>query len=463
MEIPTKFRSVSAGFRYWLLALILLASASILISCGGDDTTITITGQDGDTSFELTYFQNVISGETTPITAYVTKSIVLEDGSDGIIAAQGVTVTFQIITNLSGSTLDPKNVQTGADGRASVTYTAGPDDSVTDTVRVRISGIDPQDAEITVTPPGLGTTTVTVSADPVSLEAVDPNDYPIPGIITNQATISATVTASETAQAGVDVSFATTIGTLCDWPNCAAAASTAQTDSDGIARITLQSSTNLGTASVKAQYGSASGSTSVTFIAGPAFDFTLNATPPNLTADGSSPSTVTAVVRDAAGHIVGETEVNFALKNTSEASGDFVEIPPTAKTVNGVASVTFRAGTDTGADGSIDIRASAGGVNSDDIDTTNGDSLITLITEFVGSVTLTLDNSTMTANGTDFTVATATVLNTGGIPVNPDTSVTFTTTGGDLDTDFTFPDPKYTHFESEFAFQGLQSPYCEAY
>ncbi|MEN8231872.1 MAG: invasin domain 3-containing protein [Thermodesulfobacteriota bacterium] len=454
MEVPAKFRSVSAGFRYWLLAFIFMATSMFIISCGSGGTTIDTTGGGGvggDTSFELTYLQNVITGGTTSISAYVTQSVVLPEGGTGTIAAPGVLVSFEIIENLSGgSTLNAASVQTEADGRASVTYTAGPTDGVTDTVRVRISGIDPQDALITVNPPGVGTTSVTVSADPVTLEAVDPLDYPIPAIITNQATISATLTAGGTAQAGETVSFTTTSGTLCDWPNCTAAASSAQTDTNGIARITLQSSTNLGTATVEAQYGSTSGSTSIAFIAGPAFDFTLSATPPNLTADGSSTSTVTAVVADAAGHIVADnTEVNFSLKNTSEGSGSFVEIPPTDNTVNGVATVTFKAGTDTGADGSIDIRASSGGVDSDDIVATYGDSLITLITEFVGSVTLTLNNSILTANGTDFTVATATVLNSGGIPVNPATPVTFTTTGGDLDTNFAFPDPKDTSVLTE--------------
>ena len=448
MEIPTKLRPLLTGFRYWLLAFIILASASILVSCSGETTyTIPPSGGGGDTSFELTYLDNVTTGSTTPITANVIKSVTLLEGGTGTVVAEGVTVTFQIIDNQSLSALSEVSAVTDEFGKATVTYTAGTNKSVTDTVRVRIDGVDYQDALINVNPVGIGTSAVAVSADPVSLEAVDPNDYPIPETITNQAAISATVTAGGVNQVGVDVNFTTTGGTLCDYPNCTAAATTAQTDEDGIARIILLSTTNLGTATVKAQYGTASNTTAVTFIAGPAKDFTLYATPSNMTADGSSTSAVTAVVRDAAGHIVEDgTSVDFSLKTTSTGSGDFVQIPPTAQTTGGVATVTFKAGA---TPGPIDIRTSSGGVDSDDSVLTNGDGLITLITELVGSVTVTIDSSTLTANGTDFTVATATVLNTGGTPVNPSTPVTFTTTSGDLDTDFNFPVPIETTITTE--------------
>ena len=445
MEIPTKFRSVSAGFRYWLLALILLASASILVSCGGSDTTTTITGQDGDTSFELTYFQNVISGETTPITAYVTKSIVLEDGSDGIIAAPGVTVTFQIIDNQSGSTVDALqevSVVTGNDGRASVTFTAGVEPIVkTDTVRVRITNVDPQDAVITVNPAGIGTITVTVSATPNTLEAVTDAGAD------NQATIVAAVTSAAGALANREVNFTTTAGTLCTYPNCAAPydpLNPPQTDANGIARVILQSSTNLETADVEAQVDTVSGSTIVTFVAGPASSFELFASPTNLRADGNSASTVTAVVTDSAGHlVVDDTTVNFSIKNTSTGGGTLVNantgLPPaTDQTVGGAATVNFIAGTTVGA---VNIRASSGGVDSDDADPAYGDGMITLIPEFVGSVAVVVDPNTLIADGASKAQAIAFVLNSDGLPVNAGTSVTFTTSGGDLDTDFNFSNP----------------------
>jgi hypothetical protein len=444
MEIPTKFRSVSAGFRYWLLALVLLAFSTILVSCGGDETTITESGRAGDTSFELTFFQNVTSGGTTPITAYVTKSVVLDDGTDGTIAASGVTVTFQIIDNQSGSFLNPVSgsVVTGVDGRASVTFNAGTTSvAITDTVRVRITNVDPQDALITVNPPGTGTITVTVSATPDALEAVTDAGAD------NQATILATVTSAAGALANKAVNFSTTAGTLCTYPNCAAPydpLNPPQTDGEGKARIILQSSTNLETAVVEAEVDTVSGSTTVTFIAGPASSFELFASPTNLRADGNSASTVTTVVTDSAGHlVVDDTTVNFSIKNTSTGGGTLVNAttgfpPATGETVGGVATATFIAGTTVG---TLNIRASSGGVDSDDVDPTYGDGLITLIPEFVGSVSMVVDPSTLTADGASKAQAIATVLNSDGLPVNAGTSVTFTTSGGDLDTDFNFSNP----------------------
>ena len=139
MEIPTKFRSVSAGFRYWFLAFILLASSTMLVSCGGDDTTITESGSAGDTSFTLTNLDNVTTGSTTPITANVIKSVTLLEGGTGTVAAEGVTVTFQITDNQSLSALSEVSAVTDEFGKSTVTYTAGTagtNESVTDTVRV---------------------------------------------------------------------------------------------------------------------------------------------------------------------------------------------------------------------------------------------------------------------------------------------------------------------------------------
>jgi hypothetical protein len=163
MEIPTKLRSILAGFRYWLLALVLFASSTILISCGGDETTVITDASAGDTSFELTYFSSVITGQTAQISAYVFS---LPDGPGGRrVASQGVTVNFEIFDNQSRSSLDAGSAVSGSDGIAFVTYTAGSLIGAVDIVRVTVAGVaDPQDAVITVDPPGAGTLVVTVTA-----------------------------------------------------------------------------------------------------------------------------------------------------------------------------------------------------------------------------------------------------------------------------------------------------------
>ena len=435
MEIPTKFKSVLAGFRFWLLAFIFLASSAMLVSCSGD-TTIIPPGQDGDTSFELTAFSNVITGQTTSISAYVTQEVDIGGATPGRIAVPGVAVTFQIVINNSRSNLDAGSAETGSDGTATVTYTAGSTIGAIDTVRVTVSGVaDSQDAVITVDAPGSGSLVVAVEASPDTIEAVTDAGA------NNQATITATVTSGGGAVANQNVTFTTTAGTICTPGPCVAT-----TNAIGIASVTLQSSTNLETADIEAQAGTASGYTTVAFIAGPAFDFDLFASPPNLTADNNSTSTVTTVVRDSEDHIVADgATVNFSTKGNSPVTdGTLLNSttllpPPTDFTVGGVATAAFKAGTTSGP---VNIRASSGGANSDDVVATYGDGLITLIPEFVGSVTVVADPSTLTADGASIAQVIATVLNTSGFSVNAGTSVTFTHFGGDLDTDFNFTDPR---------------------
>ena len=53
MEVPAKFRSVWSGFRYLLLALVLITTSALLISCGSGGTTITINDGTGGGRFKL--------------------------------------------------------------------------------------------------------------------------------------------------------------------------------------------------------------------------------------------------------------------------------------------------------------------------------------------------------------------------------------------------------------------------
>ncbi|MFC1845267.1 beta strand repeat-containing protein [Thermodesulfobacteriota bacterium] len=439
MEVPAKFRSTVTDIRYWLLAFIFVTISVFLVSCGGGGTTYNEGGGGGDggtTSFQLIAPSNVITGQTTSISAYVTQEVDIGGVTPGRIAVPGVTVTFQIVINNSRSDLDAGSAVTGSDGTASVTYTAGSIIGAIDKVRVTVTGVaDPQDADITVDAPGAGSLVVAVSASPNTIEAVTDAGA------NNQATITATVTSGGGAVANQAVTFTTTAGTICTPGPCVAT-----TNASGVASVTLQSSTNLETADVKAQAGTASATTTVTFIAGPAADFELFASPPNLTADNNSTSTVTTVVTDSAQHLVADgTTVNFSTKGNSPVTdGTLLNSttlfpPPTGFTVGGVATAVFKAGTTSG---TVNIRASSGGANSDDAVATYGDGLITLIPEFVGSVTVEVVPSILTADDASIAQVIATVSNTSGFPVNAGTLVTFTHIGGVLDTDFNFTNPR---------------------
>ncbi len=97
MEIPTKLRPVLVVFRYWFLALILLASSMILISCGDSDKTITTGASEPKT------------GETPGSIDFVSaipETIVLS-GTGGVESAEVVFTVFNLTNQpLSGQTVN---------------------------------------------------------------------------------------------------------------------------------------------------------------------------------------------------------------------------------------------------------------------------------------------------------------------------------------------------------------------
>jgi adhesin/invasin len=86
--------------------------------------------------------------------------------------------------------------------------------------------------------------------------------------------------------------------------------------------------------------------TTVDFIAGPPATITVIATPNNLSADSKSTSTIRAEVKDAHGNAVanGETISFSVIQGTGTLS------PSTAKTSDGIATVTYTASAAPGAE-----------------------------------------------------------------------------------------------------------------
>ena len=249
-----------------------------------------------------------------------------------------------------------------------------------------------------------GTTTINIS--------VSASSQSIAADGTSQTSITAAVTDKSGANVadGTQVTFSTTAGSL-----SAASAATG----GGIASVTLTSPLTAGSATVTASSQGASGTVTVNFTPGPIANITLNATPANLTANGTSTSTVQALATDANGNLANDGElISFGI-----VSGSGSLSSPSATTSGGSASVTYTASNTPGIE---TIQAQAGsGVSA----TTN----ITLVTATAGSVSLSAGTSSLVANGVSFTMLRATVLDSVGNNVSDGTVVTFTTTAGDLD------------------------------
>ncbi|MFH2098924.1 MAG: invasin domain 3-containing protein, partial [Pseudomonadota bacterium] len=138
--------------------------------------------------------------------------------------------------------------------------------------------------------------------------------------------------------------------------------------------------------------------------------------PANLSADGSSLSTIRALVTDAQGNAVDNETISF----TIVPPGGGRLISSTGATADGVAEVSYEAGE---AAGTVTIRAaSTNGV----VQTTT----ITLVSAIISSVDLTAGAGSIVADGASSVLLTARVVDSVGGPVANGTLVTFTTTAG---------------------------------
>ena len=233
--------------------------------------------------------------------------------------------------------------------------------------------------------------------------------------------ISATVTDTTSSPAkGVLINFSTTAGSLVD--STGAVVSSAVTDSSGVARLKLKSSTRTGDATVTATSNDngSSGLVKVTFTPGAPAAIGLNAMPSSLSPGGTT--TLTAMVVDANGNLVADGQ-NVKFTTSSTNNGKFGNLPIVSLiTASGGVSVVYTAG---GVVGSESITAQ----------TTNG--IFTTIpltlsvnAAAVTNVALSASSPSIAANGVSQTNLFATV--TGGAGPVPGATVTFTSSAGTL-------------------------------
>ncbi len=207
---------------------------------------------------------------------------------------------------------------------------------------------------------------------------------------------------------GETISFSTTAGTL--------TASSALTDTEGLAKVTLIASTEPGTATVTAIYGTLDPvQITVNFkkIEGVRVgSVTLSADPPSLPADGKSSSTLTAALTGVAGvAIPDDTPVTF----TVIRGGGTFESGTRTLTAYTQNSLAFAALTSSSADTSGVIRAEAGGKSAEiEVKYTQG------------SVTVTLSPKSVPGSGTTAVKVTALLKDVSGNPAGAGHSLTFT-------------------------------------
>jgi hypothetical protein len=225
-----------------------------------------------------------------------------------------------------------------------------------------------------------------------TISAIDPPTQPANGIPANGATVSDTV---ETAPLGNDNGDGTYTDTI--------DVSTSPSRQTVKMTITSGASLNLAGTSVLTQYG-------------PAKSVTLSLSPTSIPANGAATSTATATVRDAVGNAVPGAGVSFI-----QTSGPAVTFNPASGSTNtgGIIQSTVTAGTTTG---SASITALSCGSSCQ-----NAQSL-TLTAPAITTVSVSMNPTTIVADGTSKSVATVTVLDQAGTPIN-NATVTVTRSG----------------------------------
>lgn len=214
---------------------------------------------------------------------------------------------------------------------------------------------------------------------------------------------------------GTTVTFTTTAGSF------SPLTTTTATTTNGVASVYLTSPTRVGSATITVTVGGVSNSTTVSFIPGAVAFISLTAIPDNLTADGSSTSTIRAVVTDAQGNAVAEGEmISFSV-----TTGEGTLSAPTAITTGGVATVIYTASTTSGTE-TISAQATNGIEDSVDISLSGGGIVPDAISLSTSQVTVKSDNS-------DSATIIATVLDAYNIVVEGAT-VRFESSGGQLGT-----------------------------
>jgi adhesin/invasin len=284
-----------------------------------------------------------------------------------IPADGGATVSMVVATVLNSSQNPLEGVSVGFETTLGMIAGSGVTNALGQAAVTLYSAPTAGTATVTAT---IGTTSETVNVNMVSI-----NDYyniemkaAPSAIFADNGNSTSEITATLTTSGGNPVdgamlAFSTTAGLITE---------SAETDSIGVATALLRSDSEAGTATVRATFaGAFYGEVDVEMLPldTPVFTLEVNSSRPQVQVKGTGgveTADIVAMAYDVAGNPSPDgTEVTFTItdapgQDESLADGGFG--PVTVETVDGVASVPFRAGTTSG---TVVIRASAGSLVSD--------------------------------------------------------------------------------------------------
>jgi len=295
-------------------------TARAILTSQNDASNRTVTITAGAGSLTQTV-EITIAG--TEVTINGASSVILNDSVDYTIRVQdsdGTSILNQdVVLSAVNGTLSSTTVNTGANGQATVSYTAS------------TSGED------TITAAALNAETsftVQVQQDEFNFVNLPTEEVPLG----QTQTITVQWRQDNAPVVGQNVTFSASRGVI-------AGNATVATDANGQASIDI-SANNAGISSITASASDGSGNvlvsalTQVEFIATTPHTLIADASPDILGPDGQT-STISAVVRDVDGNLVKNSVVNFSV---SDVSTGFVSPSQATTDSKGIATTVFTSG-----------------------------------------------------------------------------------------------------------------------
>ena len=295
-------------------------TARAILTSQNDASNRTVTITAGAGSLTQTV-EITIAG--TEVTINGASSVILNDSVDYTIRVQdsdGTSILNQdVVLSAVNGTLSSTTVNTGANGQATVSYTAS------------TSGED------TITAAALNAeTSFTVQVQQDEFNFVNLPTEEVPLGLTQ--TITVQWRQDNTPVVGQNVTFSASRGVI-------AGNATVVTDAEGQASIDI-SANNAGISSITASASDGSGNvlvsalTQIEFIATTPHTLIADASPDIIGPDGQT-STISAVVRDVDGNLVKNSVVNFSV---SDVSTGFVSPSQATTDSKGIATTVFTSG-----------------------------------------------------------------------------------------------------------------------
>jgi hypothetical protein len=268
----------------------------------------------------------VTPGNDSVITATLTDSL------GNPLADQ--SIAFNFTANNSGASLSGTTATTNINGEATITYTAGSNGAVTDTIRAvcvsntGVAGSVNIDVDASAVSVMIGSLSITASSMEIVADGTS-----------NTAIRARLIDIDGNPVSGRTVAFTTSYGTL--------SSASAATGPTGIAEVVLTSDTRTGVAVVMASIAADafSDQVEVQFVPGPPVNANSSITvqPSSIPADGTSTAEVTVTLADANGNpVLNGTQVELYASRGTITTGN------PAPTASGRATFTIQAPLTTG-------------------------------------------------------------------------------------------------------------------